>query len=339
MPPVQMPPVQMSPPFKKRKLARSSTLEDELDVNDDDDDEVDAPSWLKLFNLDHRALVMPTGEKEDWVPQSKEIAYKIKARDVKHVVWWDVSRLHPSPVDMYRLAHLPYAHDTGLFSCVIDEEACTTMAAYLDNPDNYSDDGWLIFSGQTYPGYSRYPYVHASIGQLPSVQEVCAHSPSDSSSSDVSHFLFAVPQRKTVRVSGKTACDNVLAGAPEVRKLLSAVRKALGLPELRRTPDALRPAQSPGKCVRAMHFLMQDASEQASFTWHDDATDIGADSHMTTVIVSLSKELSGMRIWGFRPHLFNGMGSAAVFAGAALHESLPRHDASKPVRKVAFFFA
>jgi len=60
---------------------------------------------------------------------------------------------------------------------------------------------------------------------------------------------------------------------------------------------------------------------------------------MTTVIVSLSKELSGMRIWGFAPHLFNGMGSAAVFAGAALHESLPRHDASKPVRKVAFFFA
>ena len=44
MPPVQMPPVQMSPPFKKRKLARSATLEDELDVNDDDDD-VDAPLW------------------------------------------------------------------------------------------------------------------------------------------------------------------------------------------------------------------------------------------------------------------------------------------------------
>ena len=98
-----MPPVQMSPPFKKRKLARSSTLEDELDVNDDDDDDVDAPSWLKLFNLDHRAGVMPTG---GWVPQSKEIAYNIKSRDVKHVLWWDVSRLHPSPVDMYRLAHL-----------------------------------------------------------------------------------------------------------------------------------------------------------------------------------------------------------------------------------------
>ena len=104
-----MPPVQMSPPFKKRKLARSSTLEDELDVNDDDDDDVDAPSWLKLFNLHHRAGVMPTG---GWVPQSKEIAYKIKARDVKHVVWWDVSRLHPSPVDMYRLAHeFRLAHD------------------------------------------------------------------------------------------------------------------------------------------------------------------------------------------------------------------------------------
>ena len=45
-----------------------------------------------------------------------------------------------------------------------------------------------------------------------------------------------------------------------------------------------------------MHFLLQDEAEQASFTWHADAQDIGHEGqHMTTIIVSLSNECSSMR--------------------------------------------
>ena len=142
-----------------------------------------------------------------------------------------------------------------------------------------------------------------------------------------------------MRVSGKTACDFVLENQPEVRQLVETVRSTLRLPDSRRDPTARKPAQSKGKCIRAMHFLLQDAAEQASFTWHADADDIGAGEHMTTIIVSLSDEWSGMRMWGFGPHLFSEMGSACAFAGAALHESVPKRNLLRPVRKVALFFA
>ena len=48
-----------------------------------------------------------------------------------------------------------------------------------------------------------------------------------------------------------------------------------------------------------------------------------------------------MRVWGFDGFVFEGVGAACAFAGAALHESVPRlSDApvGAPVRKVALFF-
>ena len=154
-------------------------------------------------------------------------------------------------------------------------------------------------------------------------------------------LIVPVLQRKTVRVSGKEMCNIVLAGQPEVRELVDAVRVALRLPDSRRRPEASTPPQPKGKCIRAMHFLLQDDSQQASFSWHDDASDIGHKGmHMTTVIVSLSIVPSCMRMWGFQPFLFQGVGAACAFAGAALHESVPRCTGSaEPVRKVALFFA
>jgi hypothetical protein len=159
-------------------------------------------------------------------------------------------------------------------------------------------------------------------------------------------LIVPVLQRKTVRVSGKAMCNSVLAGQPELRELVDAVRVALRLPDSRKTPEALTPPQPKGKCIRAMHFLLQDDSQQASFSWHDDASDIGHEGmHMTTVIVSLSSVPSCMRMWGFQPFLFQGEGAACAFAGAALHESVPRRTGSpgapepEPVRKVALFFA
>lgn len=91
-----------------------------------------------------------------------------------------------------------------------------------------------------------------------------------------------------------------------------------------------------------MHFLLQDPTEQASFSWHDDSADLGNEGdnvHMTSVIVSLSQQVSGMRVWGFEPHVYSGVGSGSVFAGAALHESVRMKGVVTPVRKVALFFA
>ena len=89
------------------------------------------------------------------------------------------------------------------------------LASYLEHPDSYSDDGWLVLAGKTYPGYAKYPFVAT-------VQQVCAHYSTclHSQSSDASHPSPSVLlQRKTVRISGKTTCDEVLSTSqPEVRE-------------------------------------------------------------------------------------------------------------------------
>ena len=269
----------------------------------------------------------------------------LRARELNHVFWWDVQAVNPERLHIYGIPHLKYTHESGVVDFTVPPASCQPLASYLDSPSSYDKSGWLVMAGRTYPGYAKYPYVHSRLGQVSSVQEVRAPPrtrplPHTSGKpSDVSHRL-PLPQRKTVRVSGKTACDFILEKQPEVRQLVEAVRGALGLPDSRRDPTAPRPAQPKGKCIRALHFLLQDAAEQASFTWHADAEDIGhKGQHMTTVIVSLSDECSGMRMWGFGPHLFRGMGSACAFAGAALHESLPKCHLLRPVRKVALFFA
>ena len=134
------------------------------------------------------------------------------------------------------------------------------------------------------------------------------------------------------------AVDAVLRAVPVVYGLVHAVREQLRLPQ----PTGTQ-VQAMGKCIRAMHFLLQDQSQQAEFTWHADDEDIAASgfpaSAMTTVIVSLSRERSAMRLWACQPHVYEGMGSAVAFAGAALHETVPRKVPSGYVRKVAFFFA
>ena len=63
---------------------------------------------------------------------------------------------------------------------------------------------------------------------------------------------------------------------------------------------------------------------------------------MTTVIVNLSDECSGMRVWGMHPVLYRERGDAVAFPGACLHESLPRRADVPPGRvvwKLALFWA
>ena len=208
----------------------------------------------------------------------------------------------------------------GVHEFVCNQSVCQQLANFLEDQKNYTEEGFLNIAGTTWPGYGGYPYVHAHLGHMPCQQ-----------------------QARTVRVAKKADVDFILSNEPLVQALLWQVRDRLHLPQ----PSG-RDVQPPGKCVRVMHFLLQDATQQAVFSWHDDADDIKCRGMleeclraMTTVIVNLSDECSGMRIWGHDPVLYRRVGDAVAFPGAALHETVPRRatcPAKRVVRKVAFFF-
>lgn len=162
-------------PLKKRKMFRDDLHEEELDFGSDSDDaprgSSSAPSFPSFFDLDARATVVPHG---GWVPKAKAVAYEIKARVVSHVMWWDVQHRNPEARDMYPLPHLPFTHNTGVCPFHVDVDVCKSMASFLDDGRNYDGEGWLMLAGQPYPGYGKYPYVHAPLGQLSTIQQVCA---------------------------------------------------------------------------------------------------------------------------------------------------------------------
>ena len=146
-----------------------------------------------------------------------------------------------------------------------------------------------------------------------------------------------------MRVHGKQQVNTVLKNMPEIWALVVKVREALGLPMPREGT-----LQRNGKGIVSLHILVQDKTRQAVFSWHDDGEDIrvkgvaaASVSDMTTVILNLTRECSGMRVWGCAPILFRQPGDAVAFPGRALHESLPRRTdapAAGMVRKVALFF-
>ena len=244
---------------------------------------------------------------------AKTQAAKIRYGSLKYIQWWTCWRGKPEPVRHLRL-------HKGVHEFVCNQSVCQQLANFLEDQKNYTEEGFLNIAGTTWPGYGGYPYVHAHLGHMPCQQ-----------------------QARTVRVAKKADVDFILSNEPLVQALLWQVRDRLHLPQ----PSG-RDVQPPGKCVRAMHFLLQDATQQAVFSWHDDADDIKCRGMleeclraMTTVIVNLSDECSGMRIWGHDLVLYRRVGDAVAFPGAALHETVPRRatcPAKRVVRKVAFFF-
>ena len=265
----------------------------------------------ELFDLSLRAEVL-SAEKKVWAAPAMELALTIRNGGVRTIPWWHPTVSSPAVA----LPGVQLSQSTGIYSFKVEQSVCQQLLDFFEDQCNYDQDGFLKMAGTQWPGYGTYPYVHAEV-HLPALQ-----------------------QRRTTRVHGKQSVTKVLRAQPLVKALLMAVRAALGLP----VPSG-NSVQAGGKCVRAMHFLQQDNSQQASFSWHSDAEDLTDSTDrvhdMTTVIVSLSDEMSGMRMWGCVPHCYAGQGSAVAFHGAALHESLPRKEdrpAAGIVWKVAFFF-
>ena len=300
----------------RKSLARSHAdagAEAEIEFGGDDaavsdtqlQDEV-----LRLFDaLELRTHKIPD---EEWASTAKARAEKIRFGGEKHIMWWDADRAR------YPLEHVRLKADTGVHDFRIDSQVCENLRLFLADPCNYDGDGYLKMAGTQFPGYGGYPYVHAPGGHLRRAQEL-----------------------RTVRVHGRSHVNAVLKSTPQVMALVMEVRRVLGLPM-----PSKRTLQKSGKSILALHFLLQDETQQALFSWHADAEDLQGlmsecTDDMTTVIVHLSDEESGMRIWGCAPSIYSCQGGAVAFPGAALHESLPRRvdaPARGVVRKVALFY-
>ena len=266
---------------------------------------------MKMFNLELRPHKAADWDQE-WCVQAKARAARIRFGIENAIMWWGADKVD------YPLENVRLKADTGVHDFQIEAAVCERLRAFLADPSNYDADGYMKMAGTQFPGYSGYPYVHAPGGHVAAAQE-----------------------KRTTRVHGRQEVNLVLKEVQQVWDLVQAVRHALGMP----VPDK-GSLQSAGKALLALHFLTQDESQQALFSWHSDAEDLQglgrrALSDMTTVIVGLSHECSGMRIWGCAPVLYRAQGDAVVFPGGALHESLPRCTASPAggaVYKVALFF-
>ena len=161
-------------PFKKRKMVPEQvSSEGELDDSNDKEGADATPAWHSEFQLEDRSSAVPDPANA-WVIKAQEVSSKLRARVLKHVRWWNRDLLNPDDSDIYILPHLIFAHDTGVMDFSISPVLCKSLLSYLENPTSYDEEGWLTLAGESYPGYARYPYVHARSGQLPSIQEVCA---------------------------------------------------------------------------------------------------------------------------------------------------------------------
>ena len=156
----------MLPPPKKRRRAV-----DDLDKSEDDLDESEdvIPDWHASFDLQSRAAMLP---EQAWVQEALDVSTKLRARELKHVMWWDAQALNPERAALYALPHLNYTHNTGVVEFSVPPACCQPLASFLDEPSSYNVNGWLVMAGRTYPGYAKYPYVHSRFGQVSSVQEV-----------------------------------------------------------------------------------------------------------------------------------------------------------------------
>lgn len=272
-------------------------------------------SFEEMFDLAPPAPRF-TATDVEWVAHAKACASRVRFGHRTHIVWWGVGTQRVQR-PLRRLAA-----DTGVYAFRIPVSKCQRVLSYLDDPNHYSADGYLKMADTTWPGYSGYDLVHAKGGADKELQE-----------------------RLTVRVGNLDSVELLLSKEEMISDLVQEVREQLGAPALQQKKTSGF-TQPDGKKLRAMHFLLQDGTMQASFALHSDANDLrgsirGNLEDMTTAIVSLSSEKSAMRVWGMAPVMYDGQGSCVAFLGAALHESLPRAKnapATSPVWKLAMFF-
>ena len=82
-----------------------------------------------------------------------------------------------------------------------------------------------------------------------------------------------------------------------------------------------RSSTLPAKRLKFIHFIRQ-RSPQGRFAWHVDHKDTDLTDRLVTIVVLLHGTNTGMQVYGFDRFGYEGVGSAAMFAGAAVHRSV-----------------
>ena len=219
------------------------------DGSSDHDPNDDRPRhMLDSFDLSLRSEEL-TLEKRLWSHEAMEIALSIRRGVVRDIVWWYPKIDSPS----YALANCRLQLPYGVHPFCVDPLCCQDLLDVLQDPSRWRE-GFFSMGGTTWPGYGTYPYVHARF------------------------HISALQEKKTIRVQGYANVCVLLQTEPTLRRLVEEVRCVLGLPGDPGSAADERPrssrVQPRGKSIRALHFIRQDETQQASFTWHSDAEDI-----------------------------------------------------------------
>jgi hypothetical protein len=200
--------------------------------------------------------------------------------------------------------------DTGVWSCRCARMSASTFAEYMLDPANRDASGFLILpggSGKSQGGYFGYGSLTVPLdSQLQSIRTLSAPSVTDA--------------------------QDLVRSLPGLLPLLKDVLRHLGS-----DPAAWE------NYLKAFHGLILSADRQVEFTWHEDVYETPwLGKRCLTAVVQCSEAVTAMRMFGFRPFVYDGEGHTSVFPGHAIHQAYPLTQEalsalSKPVVKAVFF--
>lgn len=200
--------------------------------------------------------------------------------------------------------------DVGVWSCNCQPENAKAFAEYMLNKEHRDVSGFLKVPGfgeGSVSGY--YDYKTLSVAHNATMQSI-----------------------HTVTTSTKEKAKDLIRNLPCLHRLLTDVLLCLGA-----DPKAWE------KHLAAFHGLIYWKDRQVEFAWHED---IKETTRLTrecrTAVVQCSNAITGMRVYGFTPFLYKGVGHTSVFLGHCIHQTLPLSEAalsalSEPVVKAVFF--
>ena len=200
--------------------------------------------------------------------------------------------------------------DVGVWSCNCSPGNAEAFAEYMLNKEHRSDSGFLKVPGFDEGSVSGYfDYKTLSVPHNPTLQSI-----------------------RTVTTSTKEKAKQLVRSIPCLQGVLFDVLLCLGA-----DPKDWE------KHLVAFHGLIYSKDRQVEFAWHEDIKETtGLTRECLTAVVQCSDAITGMRVYGFTPFLYEGVGHTSVFPGHCIHQTLPLSETalsalSKPVVKAVFF--
>ena len=200
--------------------------------------------------------------------------------------------------------------DVGVWSCNCSPGNAEAFAEYMLNKEHRSDSGFLKVPGFDEGSVSGYfDYKTLSVPHNPTLQSI-----------------------RTVTTSTKEKAKQLVRSIPCLQRVLFDVLLCLGA-----DPKDWE------KHLVAFHGLIYSKDRQVEFAWHEDIKETtGLTRECLTAVVQCSDAITGMRVYGFTPFLYEGVGHTSVFPGHCIHQTLPLSETalsalSKPVVKAVFF--